>query len=308
VRPKAKVLLSLARNGNVEARLTSKNDVSAILNRKNTLRIAYLLSLEQQRLLTIQDLTINDAIVSLPNHGTVKIPLGLLDFLEEDRIEILAASGSDLSVRVKGLNFNLSGPGHLLTSALVEMFHGLSYEEVDVTGRVVVDIGGFIGDTAAYFASRGAKAVYVYEPSLEFVSVAKRNVSQYSSIFLYEYGLGCESRTDYLRGEGSSKSAGHSTGERAEIRNATETLRDILAREPEIGLLKVDCEGCEWELVKCLGKTIFDHVATVCVEVHGGDHSVFLSKLRTMGFVVEKMKKSGTPRVSMYLLARSQSR
>ena len=50
-----------------------------------------------------------------------------------------------------------------LLSILAEPFDRM-YGVVDVTDGVVIDIGGFLGETALYFLSGGARKVYVFEP------------------------------------------------------------------------------------------------------------------------------------------------
>ena len=46
----------------------------------------------------------------------------------------------------------------------VEVFDLNEYGFIDVRGRVVTDIGAFVGDSAIYFILRGAKKVYAIEP------------------------------------------------------------------------------------------------------------------------------------------------
>ena len=48
------------------------------------------------------------------------------------------------------------------------------YGVLDVEDRAVLDIGAFIADSSLFFASRGARKVYAYEPV--FYEIAMRNV------------------------------------------------------------------------------------------------------------------------------------
>ena len=45
-----------------------------------------------------------------------------------------------------------------------ENFIKEQYKWLDVEGKNVVDVGANIGDTAIYFALKGAKHVYAFEP------------------------------------------------------------------------------------------------------------------------------------------------
>jgi tRNA G37 N-methylase Trm5 len=47
---------------------------------------------------------------------------------------------------------------------IIEIFHYGEYEPLGVEGRVVVDIGAFVGDSTIYFALKGARKVIVIEP------------------------------------------------------------------------------------------------------------------------------------------------
>jgi len=50
-----------------------------------------------------------------------------------------------------------------LRGTVLEVFDYGEYESLDVVGRVVVDAGAYIGDSAIYFALRGAKRVIAVE-------------------------------------------------------------------------------------------------------------------------------------------------
>jgi len=47
---------------------------------------------------------------------------------------------------------------------IIETFHYGEYEPLGVEGRVVVDVGAFVGDSAIYFALKGARKVIAIEP------------------------------------------------------------------------------------------------------------------------------------------------
>jgi FkbM family methyltransferase len=51
-----------------------------------------------------------------------------------------------------------------LRGAIFEVFDYGEYEPLDVKGRIVIDAGAFIGDSAIYFALKGAKKVIAIEP------------------------------------------------------------------------------------------------------------------------------------------------
>jgi hypothetical protein len=48
----------------------------------------------------------------------------------------------------------------------------------NIQGKSVIDVGAFVGDSAIYFASKGAKEIYAFEPDKTFFDLAFENVSQ----------------------------------------------------------------------------------------------------------------------------------
>jgi len=57
-----------------------------------------------------------------------------------------------------------------------ENFVEEQFKWLDVKGKDVVDVGANIGDTAIYFALKGAKHVYAFEPYSYSYNIAKRNI------------------------------------------------------------------------------------------------------------------------------------
>ena len=48
-----------------------------------------------------------------------------------------------------------------------DVFLNEAYPFLPVNGKTVIDIGGYIGDTAIYFIMKGAKKVIALEPFLQ---------------------------------------------------------------------------------------------------------------------------------------------
>ncbi len=51
-----------------------------------------------------------------------------------------------------------------MTLSLLEIFDYGEYDELNVNGKTVVDIGAYVGDSAIYFALKGARRVIAVEP------------------------------------------------------------------------------------------------------------------------------------------------
>ena len=80
---------------------------------------------------------------------------------------------SYVAVKVWG-GYIIAGP--IETFSIVQVIEGV-YDGFDYNDSVVLDIGGFIGDTALFFIAKGAKKVIVYEPVPENADEIIRNAA-----------------------------------------------------------------------------------------------------------------------------------
>jgi FkbM family methyltransferase len=163
---------------------------------------------------------------------------------------------------------------------IVSVFIEKKYQFLPVTGKVVIDIGANIADSAIYFCLRGAARVIGLEPFPHNYEIAKRNIESNNlstKVSLLLAGLGAISENisidpSYSSDEGSR--AGDSTGNFEEgIKIPMLTLEDIINKynlNSQDVVLKVDCEGCEYESLILASKDvlrIFDHIQ---IEYHRG--------------------------------------
>jgi hypothetical protein len=120
-----------------------------------------------------------------------------------------------------------------------EIFLMQSYGKPKLSGRPVIDVGCSYCDSAIYFLSCDAIHVYGYDPNTERYEAGLENIAindLHNKITLYN-----------------------------EV--ATAGKMNALMKEKDLHdvFLKIDCEGCEYELIKGLN---FSHITEIALEYH----------------------------------------
>ncbi len=130
--------------------------------------------------------------------------------------------------------------GNFLREIFIEDVYRI--RDLDLTGKVVVDIGGYIGDTAIAFGAKGA-TVYVLEPSARLYSFIQRNIIENQQEFLiHAFPVGLSNKTETI-----TCSHGGILNDRIEL---VDGIDFVLSKIPtDIEYLKLDCEGCEYHLL-----------------------------------------------------------
>ena len=130
-----------------------------------------------------------------------------------------------------------------------------TYSILNVDGKVVIDVGAFVGDSAIYFASRGAKKVIAIEPHpdafREMLDNIKLNNLE-NVVVPLNVGLAskpgkvCIEKVDI---EGTTVTY-HRPGECDAMVPAI-TLADVVSKYDvnHDAVLKMDCEGCEFDVI-----------------------------------------------------------
>ncbi|WP_296804208.1 FkbM family methyltransferase [uncultured Methanobrevibacter sp.] len=167
---------------------------------------------------------------------------------------------------------------------LEEFFTDDEWDMVNFSGRHVIDIGGNIGDTPLYFAKMGAEVIS-FEPVHHLYDLGVRNIElneKYSDkIIFVNKGVGGKRGTitfnfETVKGYTDEKSY------EMEIISIQDLLNDY-DFTPDI--LKMDCEGCEFEVILNNDLTMFNDVI---FEHHsklvGKDYKSLINKLESEGF------------------------
>jgi FkbM family methyltransferase len=184
----------------------------------------------------------------------------IIDFfkiLYQGKISIISIEENNVMINIKNLNLTLKAPLSLLAPAISNMLSKKYYEtwywDVDVKDKVVVDVGAYIGDSALFFASRGAKIVYAYEPSKRLYEIAMENCSNYNNIIAYKtIAYSHRGKIKFFENKDvpwmSSIAANNSNGIEIEAITLDEISKSIKLKK--IDLIKIDAEGSEYEILK----------------------------------------------------------
>lgn len=165
-----------------------------------------------------------------------------------------------------------------------------TYAALNIKAKTVIDIGANIGDTAIYFAIFGAKHVYAFEPYPYIFHRAEENVrinQLENKITLMNMGCGGENgvvriRKNYRSGLGEMLK---DTGSGKKINVVTlDWISSACAIRDAV--LKIDCEGCEYEILLNSDTGTLRKFKTMFIKYHNG-YAKLLEKLETAGFEVK---------------------
>jgi len=231
------------------------------------------------------------------------------DFNNNEKLLTIKKTGENFYVRKK--NF---------TQEVFTILATFIYEEYDtdflscldnIKGKIVLDIGAYIGDTAVFFGKKGA-SVYAYEPSKELYEIAKKNIKLNNiDAKIFNLGIG-DKNTNAKITHNINNIAGSGSFVLFEEQKALEefekdrllfteevkiiSLNEVLEQFETIYLLKMDCEGCEFPSISSVKDENLQKIKYIIMEVHFMnvfDSNIIISKLNANNFEVNIDNKNG---------------
>ena len=195
---------------------------------------------------------------------------------------IKVESRKDKEFVARWLNFKIIAPWQC--STLINDFEK-TYGFIDYHNKKVLDIGGFIEDTALYFVHKGAKYVIVYEPI--FCNYLEKNVklnNLCNRVKILCKGVGLK--------EGSVKIGVNSVHPEAsglklgENKIEIEPVSEVLKRH-NVDIAKFDCESCEYFLIS-VPCEILRKIPDYIIEYHGSSVPL-IHKFEECNFKLKKV-------------------
>ena len=139
-------------------------------------------------------------------------------------------------------------------------------------GTTVVDVGASLGSFSLYAAKAGAK-VLSYEPAPSSFELLKANIklnSLQKSISAYKQGVaGKSGKREFVISKFSPLSSFYvEQGDKVSVDCVS--LKDIFKKHnlKTIDILKLDCEGAEYEILYQTPKSILDKISEIRLEYH----------------------------------------
>lgn len=141
--------------------------------------------------------------------------------------------------------------------------------------RTIIDVGAHIGVFSIYAASLFPEAnIYAFEPENNNFARLKNNILQNNfNIMGFDYGLGSDNKEVELYLSTQNES-GHSIYNFGASRPTQQIeIRTIESAWLENGisqcdLLKLDCEGAEYDIIYSLNEDMLSKISTIVGEIH----------------------------------------
>ena len=184
-------------------------------------------------------------------------------------VESLLADDESRNTYENIISFRLSGNLEYMKgftdrqqSQYFETFLGLNNEN-----EVFVDVGGYDGFTSEVFIKRcpGYRAVYIFEPDVKNIIVARNRLEKYANVHLMHMGLSGHKET--LRfSSGGSVSA---ITEDGEIKIQVDALDELV--DDAVTYIKMDIEGAESMAIEGARNTILKNHPRLAICVYHKD-------------------------------------
>jgi len=204
--------------------------------------------------------------------------------------------------RQKGIKLYSSIDDHLFYIHIIDEIFVQEIYKADFKNKVVIDVGAYRGESAIYFALQGAKKVIALEPDEDSYKLALMNIKENlrekeieNKILLLKKALapnkGVINFYKFSHSPVSNSINPNNIDSNEKIATQVEaiTLDEVIeiAGKEEIGLLKMDCEGCEYSVLNSFSN--YDMIDNIILEYHHGLQNL-PGLLKSQGFEVKVIK------------------
>lgn len=218
---------------------------------------------------------------------TVDSWVEVLHYAYPNKVKQINRDDKSLLLNFAGKDYIISGydRGDIASTFVLE-----DYRSIECKGKVVIDIGAGIADSCIYFAARGAKKVIGFEPYPLLYQIGCANITRNSfedAVILVNAGCGVD---DVIHLDANIGYAGTSLrnikdGVQVPIFSLSTVTKKFSSSDTLV--LKIDCEGCEYDLILKSDDNVLARFDEIMLEYHYGGNKL-AQKLRDAGFNVTK--------------------
>lgn len=167
---------------------------------------------------------------------------------------------------------------------LFEIFEENTYLE-NFENKIVIDVGSSNADSAIYFATKGAAKIYSLEPMIESYDLGRYNIQinqLEDKIFLINAALSANTGNIEIAISSQNPNANSikptesvlKLGINFDKKRVVESISigDFLIQNSitQVDILKMDCEGCEYEVFKNIEDSTISEINNIILEYHDG--------------------------------------
>ncbi len=227
-----------------------------------------------------------DFLLNLTSNGWIVKRIGFQYKIEKSNSTCIVEQLSENQFCLKSDRIEIIGPNGMLYVHLNESESGLY--EYDYQGKTVLDIGGFCGETAAFFSGEGAKKVIVYEPVQEHQSFIKKNAALNNvNLELHDVGIAKTDGTLSINYDFLDLGFGLPNGGQNKTTIKTKNVTDVLLHS-RADVAKIDCEGAETSLLD-VSPEILELIDFYFIETHSDEiEEAIVCKFYDSGFVMAR--------------------
>ncbi len=221
-----------------------------------------------------------------------------------DVLPRVSAGQTVMEIRLRRGPVIVATPEHSLWPHFSDIWYHKSYTRFSSIprGSVVVDVGANVG-VFSLFAARMARIIYALEPSSSNFTLLLSNTAQAKNIV--PLNLACAREDGHASLDVGSDPVSFSLA--AQLPSMNQETVEVVSlatlfdryRIERCDFLKLDCEGCEFEIILDADARFFSRIDRIVMEYHDHlstrfSHRDLLQSLRKLGFEAVVYKPNGT--------------
>ena len=223
-------------------------------------------------------------------------------------VHVVDINSTDLTIKFRvGSDYLTARYGKTTDLFVLEETYLDKLYDGDYHGNFVIDVGGYIGETALFFAQRGARRVFCVEPAPDNLRLLEQNISQSSfkdkivviraAILdkdgIVEFYMDNQSHHSYHVAN-SHEFMKTYTREPSKYNVQAMSFQSLLEYTglEEVDVVKLDCEGSEYDILLGTPDSVLKRVRKYIIEYHNG-LDILVKRLDDLGYKVREKFRGG---------------